>query len=98
MVGDEPPLTGREVANLNQSIRDLTGALERVRGDFEATFVRKDVFGLAMEGVNEKVDSAQEGVERNDDRWSKLAWFVGFTALGAVLALVFTNGGATPWG
>ena len=38
--------------------------------------------------------AAQKGIQRNDDRWAKLAWFIGLSVAAALLGLVLTKVGA----
>ena len=85
------------VAELRITSAKMTSALESV----QAMLARIEKSTVSIERFNalekEHADleiEARAGIARNDDRWSKVAWFVGLVILGAVLALVISQGGS----
>ena len=46
--------------------------------------------------IETQVIALQKGIDRNDARWAKLAWFIGLAVAAAVLGLVLYTGGVKP--
>lgn len=77
-------------ATLTSAVESLQAMLQRIERNTVSVerheALRKDVVDLETE--------AREGIRRNDDRWSKVAWFVGLAIMAALLALVLSQGGS----
>lgn len=72
------------VATLQVTVQSLAGLVELVQTT-QVTREAHDGLKATVEGV---AKTAEAGIKRNDDRWSKLAWFICLAVGAAVLALV----------
>lgn len=88
----DSPLTQRDVEALRTTLDKLDQTVANLPRDMEATYVRKDVYERDLTNINGGLLTLHKGVERNDGRWSRLAWFVGLIVLAAVLGLVVGTG------
>lgn len=76
-------------AKMTEALSSMQAMLVRI----EKNAVSVERFdALAKEHADLETE-ARAGIQRNDDRWSKVAWFVGLAILGALLALVISQGG-----
>lgn len=80
------------VATLQVTVQSLAGILEVV----QATQVTREAHDALKDVVKVGLASAAVGVDRNDARWSRLAWFVGLIVLAAVVGLVIGEGPVKP--
>lgn len=77
-------------ASLTEVVKSLQATLQRI----EKNTVSLEKHNALADDVADLKVEARAGIQRNDDRWSKVAWFVGLVVLGAVLALVISQGGS----
>lgn len=80
---------GTNLASIQSTLvtRDAHEALAR-----EVKRVEED----ADEGISRIAKFADEGIRRNDERWSRLAWFVGLAILAAGIGVLINSGGVVP--
>lgn len=87
------------VAELSVTVKSLAGTIST----FQSTFVTRDAHEALRADLGRveadadseiaRVDTeAKAGIRRNDERWSRLAWFVGLAVLGALLGTVLIAG------
>lgn len=90
----------RSLTAVVAELRIATATLTETVRAMQATFQRLERNSVSLEkhealrtDHEEFKVEAKAGIQRNDDRWSKVAWFVGLAILGAMLALVLSQGG-----
>ena len=58
-----------------------------------ADLKQSSVSRVEHNALKDDVADIKTGVSRNDERWSRLAWFIGLALLGAALTFLIGTGG-----
>jgi hypothetical protein len=77
------------VATLTEAVKTLQATSVRL----ERNSVSREAHDALKEDVGDLKIEARAGIARNDDRWAKVAWFVGLFILAALLGLLVSQGG-----
>lgn len=84
------------VGELRIAVATLTAAVETLQATslrLEKNSVSREAHEALKKDVTDLEIEARAGIARNDDRWSKVAWFVGLFILAALLGLIVSQGG-----
>ncbi len=81
-------LTNKSIADMDKKIDKLISTVEDMGKDFKATYATKEELEHERQLQQQKNDTMEKGIAEWQDVVKKLAWFIAFAFLSAMVWLV----------